>query len=48
MKGFYRSMYKGEDGVEKVLASTQFEVTRVLDDEGQSLHSTHSLAHSRM
>ncbi|KAF8387261.1 pam-1 [Pristionchus pacificus] len=27
MKGFYRSMYKGEDGVEKVLASTQFEST---------------------
>ncbi|GMT32249.1 hypothetical protein PFISCL1PPCAC_23546, partial [Pristionchus fissidentatus] len=27
MKGFYRSMYKGEDGKERVLASTQFEST---------------------
>ncbi|GMR32147.1 hypothetical protein PMAYCL1PPCAC_02342 [Pristionchus mayeri] len=27
MKGFYRSVYKGEDGQEKILASTQFEST---------------------
>lgn len=28
MHGFYRSSYKDEKGVEKILASTQFEVGR--------------------